>query len=90
MLIPRQISSAIGIANQMPISPMNTGNIKRGINTNIIDLPQDINADSKGFSIDVWKLLDIILINDNKYANVKKNMALLVKFASSLFPFEKR
>lgn len=37
----------------MPISPMNTGNIKRGINTNIIDLPQDINADSKGFSIDV-------------------------------------
>ena len=90
MLILRQISSAIGIANQIPISPMNTGSIKRGIKTNIIDLPQDINADSKGFSIDVWKLLDIMLTNDNKYANVKKNTALLVKSANSLFPFEKR
>lgn len=80
----------MGIANQIPISPINKGNIKRGINTNIIDLPQEIKADSKGFSMDVWKLLDIMLMNDNRYANVKKNIALLVKSANSLFPLEKR
>ena len=80
----------MGIANQIPISPIKTGRVKSGISTNIIERPQEIKADSKGFSIDVWKLLEIMLINDNKYAKVKKNIALFVKFASSLFPFEKR
>ena len=90
MLTVRQISSAIGIANQMPISPTKKGKVNNGIKTNIIERPQEINADSKGFSIEVWKLLEIILINDSNYANVKKNTALFVKLANSLFPLEKR
>ena len=51
ILTPRQMSSAIGTASQIPISPINKGKVNNGINTKIIDLQKDITADSNGFSI---------------------------------------
>ena len=53
ILTPKHNNSAIGVASQIPISPSIIGRLKRGIITNIIDLPQEIKADSRGFSIDV-------------------------------------
>ena len=60
------IISAMGIESQIPFEPIIFGRINNGIAINTIDLPIETITDSKGFSIEVRKDVEIIFAKEIK------------------------
>lgn len=56
----------MGIESQIPFEPITLGRINSGIAINTIDLPIETITDSKGFSIEVRKDVEIIFAKEIK------------------------